>query len=387
MSELPCDAGSLHPHVDVFCSCSLGEVLQGSISDVIQPALGLDRPELDHELQKLQLCVKNVHITRCWFSHDFSVTLQECVDAMENVVELCRVMQRLLSDPALVPDFEACIAQLQLCLAAVDGVQSEVIDRGAASFGLRMEHVATIVLLRSFERLCAAAEDKTTKLYHADSAGYNKDTLCMSYTDVTVVIDDMKKAHAKMNSAMTPFCRFVEIGRKMLFHGTEPGTALAFVFCAGSVCRVMDSLGSSAKAAASRTADELMSVMSLLHVCDEESIMRSIAESQAKLPPHPVCGDLTWMHALLSKAAEFQLHCSMSKFESKPLLDLFVNEFSHVRKAGRLIMPSPDSPDNKVKRCSVLTASILQASPCPPCRCIPASKHAASLSPMSRPGW
>ena len=53
MSEPPCNAGSLHPHVDVFCSCSLGEVLQGSISDVIQPALGLDRPELDHELQRL----------------------------------------------------------------------------------------------------------------------------------------------------------------------------------------------------------------------------------------------------------------------------------------------------------------------------------------------
>ena len=71
------------------CSCSLAEVFLGSISDVLQPALGLDCAEFDPELQKLQLHVRGVYIARQWFSHDFSMSVQECRDAMSSLSELC----------------------------------------------------------------------------------------------------------------------------------------------------------------------------------------------------------------------------------------------------------------------------------------------------------
>ena len=66
----------------------------GSISDVVQPALGLDCAKFDLELQKLQLHVRGVYIARQWFSHDFSMSVQECRDAMSSLSELCSLMQR-----------------------------------------------------------------------------------------------------------------------------------------------------------------------------------------------------------------------------------------------------------------------------------------------------
>ena len=95
-------------------------MLQGSISDVIQPTLGLNHAGLDHELQKLQLHVKTVFMTRHWFSHDFDIAVQECVDAMASLVELCGLMQRLLADATLTADFDACVIGLRDSLATVD---------------------------------------------------------------------------------------------------------------------------------------------------------------------------------------------------------------------------------------------------------------------------
>jgi tetratricopeptide (TPR) repeat protein len=302
-----------------------------------------------------------VYITRQWFSHGFSISLQECQDAIENLSELCRLMQRLLAEPALNPDFGACVAQLRSCSAAVDDVQSEVSEHGAASFGLRVEHAAVVVLLRSFERLCVTAE-RDTRLVNSDSDSYNKETRSMSYADATAVVADMKKPHFKMSSALTPFCAFVATGRHILFHGTEPGAALALLFCAGAVVRLMQSLGPDALGPASQTADELLFVLTLAPFCDEESLLTHIAQSQSKRPPHPVGGDLSWMHCLLSDSADFQLHGMLSKFDSKKLLKLFVGEFSDVKKTGRVVLPAPSTPENTLKRCSLLTAGIVMSS-------------------------
>jgi hypothetical protein len=326
--------------------------------------LGLDRPDLDHELQKMQFCVRNVYITRQWFAHGFSISLQECLDAIENLVELCRVLQRLLADPALLPDFEACVSQLKACLAAVDDVQSEVSEHGAASLGLRVEHVAVVVLLRSFERFCAAAE-QDTRLLNPTSECYDKNKCCMRYVDVTDVIKDMKNPPPlfKMSSALIPFCHFVETGRNQLFHGTESGAALSFFFCAGAVMSLLSSLGAVGQVRASETADELLFALSLSLVRDEESLLTNIAQSQSKRPAHPVGEDLTWMHCLLLKNADFQLHSSMSKFDSKNYpINLFISEFGHVKKAKKLKLPAPDTPENRLKRCSVLVAGIVMSS-------------------------
>jgi len=327
----------------------------------VRPALGLDRPELDHELQKLQLCVKNVYITRHWFSHGFSILLQECQDAIENLLELCRLMQRLLAEPALDRDFETCIVQLQACSAAVDNVQSEVSERGAASFGLHMKHVAVVVLLRSFERLCVVAE-RDSRLVNPESESFNEDTRCMSYVDATAVVKDMKTPHFKMSSAQYPFCDVVETGRHMLFHGTEPGAALALLFCAGAVVRLIQLLGPSALSPATETAKELLFVLSLVSFCNEESLLNNIAQSQSKQPLHHVVGDISQMLCLLSDSANFRLHCIMSKFDSKKMLKMFISEFSDVKKAGKLVLPAPSTPENTLKRCSMLSAGIVMSS-------------------------
>ena len=109
---------------------------------------------------------------------------------------------------------------MKACLAAVDDVQLEVSEQGAACLGLRVEHVAVIVLLRSFERFCAAAE-QDARLLSPSSECYDKNKCCMRYVDVADVIKDMKNPVFKMSSALVPFCHFVETGRNQLFHGTE----------------------------------------------------------------------------------------------------------------------------------------------------------------------
>jgi hypothetical protein len=126
----------------------------------------------------------------------------------------------------------------------------------------------------------------------------------------------------------------VETGRHILFHGTEPGAALALLFCAGAVVRFMQSLG--VLGPASETAEELLFVLSLALFCDEKSLSTNIAQSQSMSLPHTISGDLSWMNCLLSANANFQLHCSLSKFDSKKMLNLFIGEFSKVKKAGHL---------------------------------------------------
>jgi len=178
----------------LVCSCSLAEVFLGSISDVLKRGLGLDCAELDHELHKLQLYVKNVYIARQWFSHDFSISVQECLDAVSSLAELCSLMQRRLADAALAADFKACVEGLKACTEAIDSLQADVSDRGDIPFRLRAEHVAAIILLRSFERLCAAAEENGSKL-SCVSSHRNAATGSMHYTDVMHVVDDMQRHH------------------------------------------------------------------------------------------------------------------------------------------------------------------------------------------------
>jgi hypothetical protein len=143
------------------------EALQKGISDVVRPALGLDRPEHDHKLQSLLAHLKNVFISRQWFSHGVSILVQECQDAIASLVELCRLMQQLLADAALPVDFTACVDGLKDCSAAIDSLQADVTLHGATSFSLRVDQVAAILVLRSFERLCSAAENRSSALFQS----------------------------------------------------------------------------------------------------------------------------------------------------------------------------------------------------------------------------
>ena len=84
------------------------------------PLVSTTQDWITHELQKLQLHVKTVFMTRHWFSHDFDIAVQECLDAMASLVELCGLMQRLLADATLTADFDACVIGLRDSLATVD---------------------------------------------------------------------------------------------------------------------------------------------------------------------------------------------------------------------------------------------------------------------------
>ena len=174
----------------------------GSISDVLKRGLGLDCAELDHELHKLQLYVKNVYIARQWFSHDFSISVQECLDAVSSLAELCSLMQRRLADAALAAEFKACVEGLKACTEAIDSLQADVSDRGDIPFRLRAEHVAAIILLRSFERLCAAAEENGSKL-SCVSSHRNAATGSMHYTDVMPVVDDLQRPFPQGSSGFS----------------------------------------------------------------------------------------------------------------------------------------------------------------------------------------
>jgi hypothetical protein len=107
---------------------------------------------------------ENVCIARQWFSHDFSISVQVCLDAALSLAELCSLMQRRLAGAALAADFKTCVEGLKTCTEAIDSLQGDVSDRGDVAFRLRAEHVVAIILLRSFERLCAVAEKNGGKL-------------------------------------------------------------------------------------------------------------------------------------------------------------------------------------------------------------------------------
>ena len=341
-------------------------MLQGSLCDVIQPTLGLHRAELDHELQKLQLHIKTVFMTRHWFSHDFRIAVQECLDAMASLVELCGLMQRLLAEPTLTADFDACVTGLQDCLATVDRLQADVSGLGATSFSLRADQVASILLLRSFERLCAAAEDRSGALFNPSSDHYDTVTGCMRYTDVIDVIDDMKKASAKTSSALTPYFGFVTAGRKMFFHGTQRDITLALLFCTGAADRLMQYLKSKAAAApSSATSDELLRMLSHLQLCDESSLLGSIAHSQTSPRPSDP-SDLAWLRTLLwpasSAASVPKVHDVMCEFGAKQVLAFCTSEFFHVKNGGSLVLPAADTAENKFKRCNLILAAVALSS-------------------------
>jgi hypothetical protein len=261
------------------------EGLQKGISDVVQPVLGLDRPEHDHKLQSLLAHLRHVFVSRQWFSHGVSILVQECQDAIASLVELCRLMQQLLADAALPVDFTACVDGLKDCSAAIDSLQADVTLHGAAPFSLRVDQVAAVLVLRSFERLCSAAENKSSALFSPESEHYNKVTGCMSYSDVVDVIGDMRKPWAKMSAAITVYYGFVSTGRNMLFHGTRPDITLALLFCAGAAVNLMQCLGPNAKDPVIATADELLSVLSHLQLCDESILLDHIA----RLSPILLC--------------------------------------------------------------------------------------------------
>ena len=340
-------------------------MLRGSVSDVIQPTLGLDHAGLDHELQKLQLHVKTVFMTRHWFSHDFDIAVQECVDAMASLVELCGLMQRLLADATLTDDFDACVIGLRDSLATVDRLQADVSGLGAASFSLRADQVASILLLRSFERLCAAAEVKTGPLFNPSSDHYNKVTGCMRYTDVIHVIDDMRKPSARMSSALTPYFGFVTSGRKMFFHGTQREITLALLFCTGAAARLMQCFDAQAAAAAGATTDELLRLLPHLQLDDERSLLGNIAQSQMSALPSNL-SDLAWLRTLLwpppAVPSVPKLHDVMSEIGAKQVLSFCTSEFFHVKNGGSLAMPAADTAENKFKRCSLLLAAVALSS-------------------------
>jgi hypothetical protein len=148
-----------------------------------------------------------VYIARQWFSHEFSISVQECLDAVSSLAQLCGLMQRRLADADLAADFKVCVEELEKCTEAIDSLQADVSNRGEIPFSLRAEHVAAIILLRSFERLCAAAEEKGSKLSFV-STHINAATGCMRYTDAMHVVEDMQRSFPKgssgFSSAVTP---------------------------------------------------------------------------------------------------------------------------------------------------------------------------------------
>ena len=127
----------------LHCSFSLVEVQLGSISEVIQPALRLGGADCDPELQKLLLSAKNVFMTRNWDSHEFSVTVSEYKHAIESLIELCILFKKRLEHAALDPEFDDCIANLHVCLNAIDHLQDGGISPAATTCSLRVSAVRT----------------------------------------------------------------------------------------------------------------------------------------------------------------------------------------------------------------------------------------------------
>lgn len=265
------------------CSFSLCEVLNGSLSD-IKPILGFDDPASDPDYHKLQLIVTNIFMTRNWNSHEFSVTMSECQHAIASLIELCGIMQQRLRDASLDDDFKTCVSELRVCLATVDQLQEDFISHATVRFQLRFEQAASILLLRSFERLCAAAEDKQSFLAnYTISAHYNKSNGCMRYTDVVDVVHDMQQKG--MSTVKTIDYEFLKTGRNMFFHGTQSNIALAMIFCTGSVARLLQYIGGPTAAAAySCTVTELFAIFRYLQL-DGAQVVQRIATSHGVALP------------------------------------------------------------------------------------------------------
>jgi hypothetical protein len=376
-------------------------VLQGSISDVMQPALGLDRAELDPELQKLQLHLRNVYMTRNWVSHEYSVTVSECQHAITSLIELCALLQRLLADEDSTADLKDCTTELQLYMAKVDRLQDDSSSHATIAFNLRLDQVASILLLRSFERLCAAAEDKNSPLVDPLKKNYNNITGCMRYTDVVDVIYDMKQS-TKMGKVIVADYELVLTGRNMFFHGTQCDTALALLFCIGAAGRLLRFLGRSAEAACGANVDELLAACRHLQLCDEASVLRRIASSQAVVSLPSDISDITWLRQLLwtsppkdpfsakvhddevqsssggvlispaspktpktpKNTCSAEFHHSLLRFGSDEVGTYCTGQMKKFKNGGSLglVLPAADSLENKQRRCDMLLAAVALSS-------------------------
>jgi tetratricopeptide (TPR) repeat protein len=372
-------------------SCSLAEALQGSISDVVRHVLGLDHAQLDHQLQKLQLHVRNVYMTRNWISHEYCVTVSECLHAITSFLELCGLLERHLSHDTLTADFVTVTAELWRVMSIVDRLQDDASGHLAIPFSLDVDQVMSIFLLRSFERLCRAAEDNGKKdglLFDPSEKNkcYDKISNCMRYTDVKDVIVDMKKSK-KLGKVIVADYEFVAIGRNMFFHGTKRDVALALMFCCGAIGRLLRFLGPSADAASVTTVKELLDLCSHLHLYDEESVLRRIAGSQGVSLPSDL-SDIKWLRDLLwpsphpsastgtlvslaplkkyKETCRAKFHDVLLRFGFDNIVFYCTGQMSHFKNGGNFVLPAADSFPMKQKRCDMLLAALALSSLNPP---------------------
>lgn len=344
----------------------LSEVLQHRICDVIQPALGLDHPARDLDFQKLQLYVGNVYVTRHWFVNDF-IMVQECQYAMLSLVELCGLLQRLLADASLAADFDACVVRVKECFDVVDKMRSYF---EPAIVNLTVGSVSSIILMRSFERLCAAAGDKSSSFTQEIDAlrcpYYNSKSGLYCFTSVQSVIEMMR--HSKrMGRIRCDDYDYVIAGRNMFWLGTQPNT-LASLFCTGAVCRLLQSSGLNALESAASTACELLELLSCFQLFDEASALEAIARSQLNALPSNL-GDLVWLRETLwNQSSPPRFHDCFEPFEiceNITLRKFCSGELKHLKKAttgNSLALPAADTRDNTFKRCNMLMAALVLSS-------------------------
>jgi hypothetical protein len=222
-----------------------------------------------------------------------------------------------------------------------------------------------VVLQRAFERLCAAAGDKSSPLFDTNSDFYNKVTGHMRYTDVTQVIADMKQSK-NLGKVSVDDYHILEAGSNMIFHRTMRNVVLAIVFCAGAACRLLQFCGPKALVPAlENVVDELLALLGHLHLHDEASVLQSIAASQCHVAPLDL-NNLVWLKHLLWNTSPPQFEASMLRFEAGPkclLLKFCQEELKHIKKKMHsLALPHADTPDHKFRRCDMLLAALALSS-------------------------
>jgi hypothetical protein len=304
-------------------------------------------------------------MTRNWDSHEFSVTVSEYKHAIESLIELCILFKKRLEHAALDPEFDDCIANLHVCLNAIDHLQDGGISPAATTCSLRVDQVASILLQRSFERLCVAAEDKSSPLFDPAGKRYNSVTGLMRYTDVTHVTADVRNSK-NMGKVSVDDYDFVEAGRNMIYHRTKRNVVLAMIFCTAAACRLLQFSGPKARPAASATATavELLELLKLLQLHDEASFLQAVAESNCNPVPSDL-SNLACLQSLLWGPAPPKFENNLLRFEtgSKPLLLKFCQlELKHIKTKGTLALPEADTPQHTYQRCDMLAAAVALSS-------------------------
>jgi hypothetical protein len=223
-----------------------------------------------------------------------------------------------------------------------------------------VDQAASILLQRSFERLCVAAEDKSSPLFDPASKRYNSVTGLMRYTDVTHVIADMRNSK-NMGKVSVDDYDFVEAGRNMIYHRTKRNVVLAMIFSTGAACRLLQFSGPKAQSTASATATaaELLELLNHLQLRDEASFLQAVAESLCNPLPSDL-SNLAWLQSLLWGPAPPKFENSLLRFDSgsKPLLLKFCQlELKHIKSKGALALPDADTPQHTFQRCNMLVAA------------------------------